>query len=60
MTRDPDAHLHDAVMAAAARDQTHAQTGRRRDNLRFLASLPRVIWWLRRSEKARDGNERDR
>ena len=58
MSRDPDAHLHDAVMAAAARDHTAAGT-RRRDSLRFFMSLPKVIWWLRRSEKARTGDEHD-
>jgi hypothetical protein len=55
---DPDAHLHDAVMSAAARDQTAHETGRRQDNLRFIAALAKVIWWLRRAEKARGDEDR--
>ena len=53
MTDDPDARLHDAVMSAAARDKTADETGTRRDSLRFIAAIGRVMWWLRRSEKAR-------
>jgi hypothetical protein len=51
---DPEARLHDAVMSAAARDATAHETGKRRDNLRFVMALAKVIWWLRRSEKHRE------
>ncbi len=54
MTDDPDAQLHDAVMAAAARDKTSDETGRWRDNLRAMLAIVRVGWRLRRTEKGRD------
>ena len=54
MTDDPDAQLHDAVMAAAARDKTSNETGRWRDNLRAMLAIVRVGWRLRRTEKGRD------
>ncbi len=54
MTDDPDAQLHDAVMAAAARDKTSDETGRWRDNLRAMLAIVWVGWRLRRTEKGRD------
>ena len=54
---DPDARLHDAVMAAAARDQTADETGKRWDSLRFMTALWRVVWRLRRAGKTREDDE---
>lgn len=54
MADDPDGHLHDTVMAAAARDKTFHETGRWRDNLRALLAITKVAWRLRRTEKKRD------
>ena len=54
MSNDPEARLHDAVMSAAARDKTAHETGKRRDNLRFIAAIWRVAWRLRRAEKTRE------
>jgi len=51
---DPEARLHDAAMSAAARDVTAHETGRRWDNLRFIAAIVRVAWRLRRAEKTRE------
>lgn len=57
MTDDPDAQLHDAVMAAAARDKTSDETGRWRDNLRAMLAIVRVGWRLRRAEKDRSTSD---
>jgi len=57
---DPEARLHDAAMSAAARDVTAHETGRRRDNLRFIAAVARVAWRLRRAEKTREDKEHGR
>jgi hypothetical protein len=54
MTGDREARLHDAVMSAAARDETFAQTGKRRDNLRAILAIVRVGWRLRRAVKTRE------
>ena len=53
MADDPDARLHDAVMSATARDDTFHETGRWRDNLRAMLAVVKVVWRLRRTEKAR-------
>ena len=50
---DPDARLHDAVMSAAARDRTAAETGQWRDNLRAVLAIWKVARRLRRTEKGR-------
>lgn len=34
--------------------ETARETGKRRDNLRFIAALTKVMWRLRRSEKHRE------
>ena len=52
-TRTPASLLHDAVMSAAARDKTAAETGDWRDNLRALLAIVKVGWQLRRAEKDR-------
>ena len=52
--RDREARLHDAVMSAAARDQTSDETGKRRDNFRAILAIMRVGWRLRRTEKRED------
>jgi len=57
---DPDGRLHDAVMSAAARDQTAEETGKRRDNLRAILAIWRVAWRLRRTGAAGNGDGDDR
>ncbi len=57
MPDDPDARLHDAVMAATARDHTFHETGRWRDNLRAMLAIARVGWRLRRTEKDRSTSD---
>lgn len=55
--KNREAHLHDAVMSAAARDVTADETGGRRDNLRAILTIWRVGWRLRRTEKTREDEE---
>ena len=57
MPDDPDTRLHDAVVAATARDHTFHETGRWRDELRAMLAIVKVAWRLRRAEKA--GEDKD-
>jgi hypothetical protein len=52
--KDREARLHDAVMAAAARDKTSDESGTRRDSIRAIFAITRVGWRLRRAEKTRE------
>ena len=60
MPDDPDARLHDAVVAATARDHTFHETGRWRDELRAMLAIVKAAWRLRRAEKVRKDETRDR
>jgi len=57
--KDQEARLHDAVMSAAARDQTSDETGTRRDSFRAILAIARVGWRLRRAEKTREDENHD-